>query len=329
MAWLCRVARLAPSVRLDARCIHASASESYQKVAMIGANIMADMFIARLGDGPSPYEKHISNRAGDEAFFANSDVVIFDGDQEQATALADRYGCRSSSDVHEAVHEADMLFFFLKPQSVPSLVHELKGSVSPSTIVATTMLGTTMAQVAEGLGIDKVIRTMPNDSSGIGLGVTVWCTTPGISKEEHTVFARLLQQLGTDIFVNDEKFLDVAAAVSAASPAYVYLAMESLTDAAVQMGLPRRTALAMVQNTFYGTAANARQSGDHLAAQRNNITSPGGASAAALYVLEKGGFRTTLHDGAFAAHDTSIQLGAIGQGELPDGYASNLPDSSY
>ena len=67
-----------------------------------------------------------------------------------------------------------------------------------------------------------------------------------------------------------------------------YLAMESLVDAAVQMGLPRRTALTMVQNTFYGSAAYAKQSSDHLALQRNNITSPGGSSAAALYVLEKG-----------------------------------------
>jgi pyrroline-5-carboxylate reductase len=119
----------------------------------------------------------------------------------------------------------------------------------------------------------------------------------------------ILAALGQEIFVEDENLLDMATALSGTGPAYVFLFMEALVDAGVHLGFPRRISEALVLQTLRGSVEYYAQKKDHPAHLRNEVTSPGGTSAAALYYLEKAGFRTAISRAIWAAYERSQELG--------------------
>jgi pyrroline-5-carboxylate reductase len=128
----------------------------------------------------------------------------------------------------------------------------------------------------------------------------------------------ILGALGEELFVEDEGYLDMATALSGTGPAYVFLFTEALIDAGVHMGLPRRIAEQLVLQTIKGSAAFYEQAGRHPATLRNQVTSPGGTSAEALYYLEKAGFRTAISRAVWAAYQRSLELGKEKPGHVPD-----------
>lgn len=119
----------------------------------------------------------------------------------------------------------------------------------------------------------------------------------------------ILSSLGEEIFVDDEDYLDMATALSGSGPGYVFLLMEAMIDAGVHMGFSRRVASQLVFQTMRGSVEFADQSGKHAAELRNQVTSPGGTTAEALYHMEKGGLRTVISRGVWAAYQRSIALG--------------------
>jgi pyrroline-5-carboxylate reductase len=119
----------------------------------------------------------------------------------------------------------------------------------------------------------------------------------------------ILGALGKEYYVADEKLLDAATALSGSGPAYCFLVLEAMVDAGVQLGFPRRVAEQIVLQTMHGSTLLAMQSGKHLAEMRNAVTSPGGTTAAALRTLERGGLRTVLSDGVWAAYERATELG--------------------
>eukprot|EP00729_Bicosta_minor_P006870 gene6870-34666_t len=303
----------------------------YSRVAVIGAGVMADVFLSRLmpprrPDAPTTglidstdeaggssrllyqYESEVPE-SGCSLTFDPESIAVFDVSVEQSTRLAEQHSrCHVGASLVETVDLADLILLAVKPQNVPSLIKELRGAVGADATVLSVMAGTPMRTLANGLGVKKVIRTMPNTPCSIGQGVNVWCATHDVGVAEQEKMASMLSRMGEEIFVADEKFLDMATSISGSGPAYVYLAMESMVDAGVQLGFPRDTAVKLVQSTFYGASAYTVMSPNHLAEDRNAITSPGGVTAAALYVLERGGLRTTMTDAVFAAHKKSVQL---------------------
>jgi len=114
---------------------------------------------------------------------------------------------------------------------------------------------------------------------------------------------------GEEVYVDDERYLDMATALSGTGPAYVFIFMEAMVDAGVHMGFSRRVAEQLVYQTVRGSVEYARQAGRHLATLRNQVTSPGGTSAEALYQIEKGGLRTVLSRAIWAAYQKSRKLG--------------------
>jgi pyrroline-5-carboxylate reductase len=119
----------------------------------------------------------------------------------------------------------------------------------------------------------------------------------------------MLSALGEEILVEDENFLDAATALSGTGPAYIFLFMEAMIDAGVHMGFSRRIAERLVLQTMQGSVAYARHSPRHPATLRNQVTSPGGTSAEAIYHLEKGGLRTVVSRAIWAAYQRSVALG--------------------
>ena len=137
----------------------------------------------------------------------------------------------------------------------------------------------------------------------------MWTATTEVTEQQKGLVGAILGAMGTEIYVDDEKYIDMATAVSGSGPAYFFLVMESLVDAAVEIGLPRDTARKLVLQTMLGSAKFIQQTGKEPAELREMVTSPGGTTAQALLYLEKGGFSQLLIEAVKAAHDRAKQLG--------------------
>ena len=171
------------------------------------------------------------------------------------------------------------------------------------------LAGPTTKALTAALGHDQVVRAMPNTPARIGNGMTVWYATPATTEDQRAQAKALLGALGAELEVEDEKWVAMATAVSGTGPAYVFLVMEALIDAAVHIGFPRHIAHDLVIETLEGSTRFAKQSGDHPAVLRNMVTSPAGTSAAAIHELESGRLRTVLSEAVWAAFRRTVELG--------------------
>eukprot|EP00164_Ancoracysta_twista_P006933 GFYU01009762.1.p1 GENE.GFYU01009762.1~~GFYU01009762.1.p1 ORF type:complete len:366 (+),score=98.71 GFYU01009762.1:179-1276(+) len=222
-------------------------------------------------------------------------------------------GVATSSNNLDAIKGKDLVILGVKPQVLPIITKQLRGQFDPSTVCMSVMAGVRMADYKNSLGVRNIVRTMPNTPCTIGEGITMWATTDEVSDERKRQVQSILRCLGEELYVQDEKYIDMSTAVSGSGPAYVFLMMEAMVDAGVHMGFPRWMAQKLVMQTLQGSVAYAKASGRHAADLRNDITSPGGTTSAALYALERGGMRTVLADGIWASYKQSLELGAATQ----------------
>jgi pyrroline-5-carboxylate reductase len=229
--------------------------------------------------------------------------------------LCEIYNIRGTTDNTEGIREAKIVILSIKPQVMKHVLAELKGKQQDDALIFSIAAGVRIATIRQGLNAKSIVRAMPNTPAQIGQGITVWTDTEVVTAEQREYAVAILNALGEEIYVEDEGFLDMATALSGTGPAYVYLFMEAMIDAGVHMGFSRRVAEKLVIQTVIGSALYARQSNIHLAALRNQVTSPGGTTAEALYHLEKGGVRTVLSRAIWAAYERSSQLGRNGPGE--------------
>ncbi|HXG40042.1 MAG TPA: pyrroline-5-carboxylate reductase [Candidatus Limnocylindrales bacterium] len=228
---------------------------------------------------------------------------------ERREALEREYGIRTTPSNAEAVEAADVVLLAVKPQMLVRVGREIAPHLRRGQLVLSILAGATTAALTAILGHDQVVRAMPNTPARIGKGVTVWYATPETTDEQRAQAAALLQAIGSEVEVDDERFVAMATAVSGTGPAYVFLVMEALIDAAVHLGFPRHVAHDLVIETLEGSTLFAKQSGLHPAQLRNMVTSPGGTSAAALHELESGRLRTVLSEGVWAAYRRTLELG--------------------
>ena len=238
-------------------------------------------------------------------------VVASDRHQERLDAVGGQFGIRTTLDNVDAARQAHVVVLSVKPQVLPVVLDELRGAVEPDALVVSIVAGATISSIATGLGHRAIVRTMPNTPAQVGEGMTVWTATPEVSEPQREQAGAIVAALGRQLFVEEEKFLDMATAISGSGPAYVFLMMEALIDAAVHLGFSRDAAREMVVQTIRGSAIYAENQPVHPAELRNRVTSPGGTSADALYQLEKGGFRTVVSDAVLAAYERSVALGEM------------------
>jgi pyrroline-5-carboxylate reductase len=176
-------------------------------------------------------------------------------------------------------------------------------------LVLSIVAGARIETITTMLRHPILARAMPNTPAQIGLGMTVWTCSPDLSESQRLQAQEVFGSFGEQVYVDDERYLDMATALSGTGPAYVFIFMEALVDAGVHMGFSRWMAEQMVYQTVRGSVEFARQSGQHLATLRNQVTSPGGTSAEALYHIEKGGLRTVMSRAIWAAYQKSRRLG--------------------
>lgn len=280
------------------------------KITFIGPGSMAEaIFSGLLRDGLSIPER----------------VTISGPSEARVQKLAQKYGVNETSDNSAAIQDANIVVLSVKPQRLPEVLTELSGKIPPAALVLSIIAGASMNRIKTGLQHNVVVRTMPNTPSQIGEGITVWTASEQVSQEQREVTRSILGALGKEIFVQDEHYLDMATALSGTGPAYVYMFMESMIDAGVHMGLPRRISEELVLQTIVGSVEYYKQNDQHVSALRNQVTSPGGTSAEALYYLEKAGFRTAISRAIWAAYQRSTELGKDPAIHIPENNSKNQP----
>jgi pyrroline-5-carboxylate reductase len=229
--------------------------------------------------------------------------------EERAQQLRAKYGILALTDNAAAVIEADIVVIAVKPQVLGAVLAELAGRIKPGALVLSIVAGAPIARIAAGLGHEVIVRSMPNTPAQIGQGITVWIAAPGVSDRQRDEARALLRALGEEVEADYEDQLDMATALSGSGPGYVFLFMEALIDAGVHLGFSRRVSEQLVIQTVRGSVGYYQHSESHVARLRNQVTSPGGTTAEAMYYLEKAGFRTAISRAVWAAYQRSVELG--------------------
>jgi pyrroline-5-carboxylate reductase len=241
------------------------------------------------------------------------DVIASGPRPERAQELRGRYGIRAVTDNKVAAEAGRIVVLSVKPQILPKVMAEIRDNVAPDDLVISIVAGMRISVIRRGLGVEAIVRSMPNTPGQVGQGMTVWTATEAVDETKRRQAQAILGALGKELYVEDENYLDMATALSGTGPAYVFLFMEALIDAGVHLGFSRRVAQELVYQTIEGSVAIARQTGLHPTELRNRVTSPGGTSAEALYQLEKGGLRTVISKAVWAAYQRSKALGELAE----------------
>jgi pyrroline-5-carboxylate reductase len=228
--------------------------------------------------------------------------------EERRQRLRERFGIMTVESNREAITQAEIVLLTVKPQVLSTVMKQLHGRLEPRQIALSIVAGASIAKLSRGLGHDAIVRVMPNTPAQIGQGMMVWTATPDVTKEQRQRVRAILSALGEELWVEEEKYVDMATALSGTGPTYVFLMMEALIDAGVHLGFPRRIAEQIVLQTVAGSVAFARATGKHMAELRNMVTSPGGTSAEAIYQMEKGGLRTVYSRAVYAAYQRTKTL---------------------
>jgi pyrroline-5-carboxylate reductase len=223
--------------------------------------------------------------------------------------LHGRYRVALVEENREAARGADLVVLTVKPQVVRGVLADLREVIAPEQVVVSIAAGVPLTVIVNGLGgHGAAARAMPNTPAQIGEGVSVWVTTASVTDAQRAMIGTALGALGHAHFVEDEKLVDMATALSGTGPTYIFLVMEALIDAGVHLGFSRHLAEQLVIQTMSGSVAFAAQSHKHPAELRNLVTSPGGTSAEAIYQMEKGGLRTVLSKAVYAAYERTVTL---------------------
>jgi pyrroline-5-carboxylate reductase len=277
------------------------------RLAFIGCGVMAESIIAGLLRQNLVKPEQISashpraNRLAE--LNAKYGISTFESNQEAARAVQDSNNSAAFSIENSA------LVLCVKPQRLPGVLAELSGAISPAALVLSIVAGAKIETIVDALHNNRVVRTMPNTPSQIGAGITAWTCTPEVTERQQTQVKTLLGALGQELRVETENMIDMATALSATGPTYIFMVMEALTDAGVHLGFSRDVSKELVQQTMLGSVLFAMESHKHPAELRNMVTSPGGTSAEAIYQMEKGSLRTVLSKAVYSAYQRAVALG--------------------
>ena len=276
-----------------------------RKIAFIGSGVMGEAMIAGLlRQGMAPL----------------SSLIAAEPRSERIDELHAQYGINMTTENAEAADQADVIVLSVKPQSLSKVFSSVRGHIQLHALVLSIVAGAPISKIADGLGHAAVVRSMPNTPAQIGEGITVWTAAPAVTEQQQQMARRILQALGEEVFVEDENYLDMATALSGTGPAYVFMFMEAMVDAGVHLGFHRSVSERLVAQTVRGSVDYylKKKNVAHLAAMRNQVTSPAGTTAAALYYLEKAGFRTAISRAIWAAYERSQELGKDAKSQSPE-----------
>ncbi|MSQ11722.1 MAG: pyrroline-5-carboxylate reductase [Dehalococcoidia bacterium] len=263
------------------------------KIAFIGGGVMAEAMLS------AALAKQV---------ITQHDVAIGEPVEARRRDLNQRYGVATSQSNTQACSGAEVVVLSVKPQWLAPVLQELRGTLKPAQVVLSIVAGAPIQRLTQGLNHQAVVRVMPNTPAQVGAGMSVWTATPQVSEQQKDAARRLVRSFGEEVYVSNEQYVDMATALSASGPAFVFVFLEALIDAGVHIGLPRELAQMLAYQTVAGSVEMARKTGKHPAELRNMVTSSGGTTAEGLLALNEGKLPATVVRAVIAAFEKAKKL---------------------
>jgi pyrroline-5-carboxylate reductase len=237
-------------------------------------------------------------------------IRLSDPDADRIQDLAHRLGVRILGDNRAVVEDADVVVLAVKPQVLPAVAREIADRVQDrQPLVISVAAGIRTTDLERWLGAGTaIVRAMPNTPALVQSGATGLFANARVSAEQRDLAETILRAVGLTLWVAEEDQLDLVTALSGSGPAYFFLIMEALQEAATQQGLPAETARLLALQTAFGASRMALESSEDAATLRQRVTSPGGTTEQALEVLEAGGLRALMDRALRAAARRSREL---------------------
>ena len=235
-------------------------------------------------------------------------IVITDIDKDRISLLSEQFGVIIADGIDELFDKIDATLYAAKPQDVPKIFPEISNAISPDQWLISIAAGVRTSTLEEHLPENiPVVRVMPSITASVGEGAAAICGGQYTTAEHIAITQQIFNAVGKTL-VMEEKLLDAVTGLSGSGPAFVFLFIEALADAGVQVGLSRQDATTLAVQTVLGASRMVEQTGEHPAILKNNVTSPGGTTAAGLYELESGGLRVAIANAVIAATKRSTEL---------------------
>lgn len=236
------------------------------------------------------------------------DIIGSAKTQATLARFREQYGIETAENNAAAAAAADILFLAVKPVFFSEVIAEIKAAVRPQTLVISIAAGKTMAWIEDAFGKEiKLLRCMPNTPALVLEGCTAYVRGGLVTDTEAEEAKRLLSAFGT-VWEVPESMMDAVVGVSGSSPAYVFLFIEAMADAAVLAGMPRKQAYAMAAQSVLGSAKMVLETGLHPGELKDMVCSPGGTTIEAVKVLEEGGMRAAVMEAMEACIEKSKRL---------------------
>ncbi len=243
--------------------------------------------------------------------FAADDIEVIDLGAEARARLTASYAVRCHASAETASASPDILILAVKPQQMKEAVAPLLGKLN-NTLVISIAAGLDIATLARWLGGHRqIVRCMPNTPALIGAGITGLCAAPEVSTHQRSDADRILRAVGNTVWIDDEAGIDGVTAISGSGPAYVFLFIEALQQAAADLGFTPEQGRRLAIETVRGAAALAEQSPEPASVLRERVTSKGGTTEAALRVMTERGVKEGVVAGCLAAAARGRELGKI------------------
>lgn len=236
-------------------------------------------------------------------------IVASDLEPRAQAAFAAETNCRTATSNVEAAQGADIVVLAVKPQTMPAILTELEPHLTAGQLVVSIAAGVTLGALTGVLGANaRVVRVMPNTPCLVGRGASGYALGGGASPDDGVLVQKLLSTVGLAVEL-PERLLDAVTGLSGSGPAYAFQIIEALSDGGVRVGLPRDVATRLAAQTLLGAAEMVLATGQHPAALKDAVASPGGTTIAGLAALERAGLRAALIDAVTAATARSQELG--------------------
>jgi len=264
------------------------------KVLVIGAGNMGLTYAE--GMAKSPY----LNRRN---------LMIFDVSPEKTEALSAIPHFDAHDTLEDCLPKADVVFIAVKPYHSEDLFKTMKNQVNKDQVFVSLMAGITIESMQEGLGVKKVIRTMPNLPAKVGKGMTSFTESEDVSRIELIMVRNLLDTTGEAIHVENENFINASTGISGSGPAYVFYFMQSMLEAALKMGFSENDSKVLVSQTFEGAVALFNDSDLSPTSWMNKVASKGGTTRAALDSMDDNNIKELIKEAAYAAFNRATELG--------------------
>ncbi|OWY19071.1 pyrroline-5-carboxylate reductase [Sphingobacteriales bacterium UPWRP_1] len=238
------------------------------------------------------------------------DLLILETNPQRAEYLRERNRGTIYQTPGNYINEADLVVLAVKPQDAETVYPVLRPYLTPNTLVLSIMAGVRLESIEKGLGISKIIRSMPNLPAQVGMGMTAFTAKEEVSRKELIEVQNLLSTTGRAIYFDDERMIDAATAISGSGPAYVYYFMKYMIEAAMQLGFSESQAELLVWQTFVGAMQLHNKSALSCDEWIKRVASKGGTTEAALHVFEGSHLGDAIQNGVIAAFKRAEELGS-------------------